>query len=157
MSKQQKPRKSRDRNIFIEALNAKFVSISAPGFIGERQEIRARRDLVAQEVLDTYPGDTVITRDLCDTDDVFNECLECMHLHRYFEFPAREGQTVRQFQIGIPGEPVCLNTIQYSTRQANKDGVHVGYVTLQELWDATPLGESGWLLPSGYELRFYDR
>jgi hypothetical protein len=118
MSEQQKPRKSRDRNIFTEALNAKFVSISDPGFIGERQEIRARRDLVNQEVLNTYPGD---------------ECLDCMHLHRYFEFPAREGQTVR------------------------KDGVHVGYVTLQELWDATPLGKSGWLLPSGYELRFYDR
>lgn len=145
---------SRERKIFVEALNAKFISISDPEFIGGREAIRIRRDLVAQEILGTYPGDTVITRELYDTDGALGECL--IWMHSQFEFPAWEGRNLAEFlntyAISIPGEPVFTNVIQYSTRHANKDGVHAGFITLQELYDAAPLGESGWLLPSGYEL-----
>lgn len=151
----QEREKSHKRNIFSEALGAKFISISDPDFIGGLEEIRVRRDLVAQEILGAYPSDTVITREMYDTDAVFAECLNWMH--RHFEFPAWEGRTVCQFQMkhGFPGEPLCLNVMQYSTRHPNKEGVHAGKITLQDLWDATPLGESGWLLSSGYELWFH--
>jgi hypothetical protein len=139
------------RSIFTEAMEAKFISTS----VSPLEEIRFRRDIVAQEVLGQYPRDTVISREIYDADDLFGECLIWMNSH--FEFPNWEGRTVDDFfsMHGIPGEPACLNVIQYAANRANKDGVLAENITLQELWDAQTLGENGWLLPSGVEVRFH--
>lgn len=136
------------RNIFSEALEAKFISTS----LSAVEDIRIRRDLVAQEVLGHYPSDMVITGEIYDADDQFGECLNWMN--RAFEFPNWEGRTIGEFlqAYGIPGEPVCMNVIQHRAAQFNNDGIQAANITLQELWKAQPLGESGWLLPSGLEV-----
>lgn len=139
------------RNIFKEALESKFISTS----VSPMEDIRIRRDLVAQEILGAYPQDTVISRELYDTDSLFGECL--IWMNSLFEFPNWEGRTVSEFLLkhGILGEPVCLNVLQHSTRQPNKDGLCAENVSLQDLLDAQTIGEKGWLLPSGLEVWFH--
>lgn len=138
-------------NVFTEAMEAQFISTS----VSPLEEIRIRRDLVAQEILGGYPQDTVISRELYDADGLLGECLIWMNSH--FEFPNWEGRTVGEFLIkhGIPGEPVCMNVLQHNVRQTNNDGIRAENITLQELWDAQVLGDSGWLLPSGLEIWFH--
>lgn len=139
------------RDIFTEALQANFISTS----MTEREEIIIRRDLAAQEILERYPSETLILRELYDADTVFGECLNWMH--DLFEFPNWEGRMIGDFleNLGIPGEYERMNVIQYRTRQANKEGVSMDNITIQQLRDSSPLGETGWMLPSGLELWFH--
>ncbi len=129
---------SLNRDIFREALRAKSLSTS----LSAKEDIRLRRDLVAQEVLGRYPIETVITRELYDSDPDFGDSLNWMH--RHFEFPSWEGRTVSDFQIKhcITGEPVCMNVVQYSIPVPNKDGMCAGNITLQcvfrRSWTAIP-------------------
>jgi hypothetical protein len=152
----QERQSSLERNIFSEALQARFITVSNPDFVGIVQDIQVRRDLVAQEILvPVYGRDTVITRELYDQDSDFGECLNWMN--RNFEFPNWEGCTIEEFQTknSIPGEPVCMNAIQYKTNKPNSSsGVCAENISMQEMFDATPLGEDGWLLKSGFELYF---
>lgn len=139
------------RDIFTEALQANFLSTSMTG----RESIIIRRELVAQEILERYPSETLISRELYDADTVFGDCLNCMH--DLFEFPNWEGRTVGVLlkNLGIPGDLEIMNVIQYHTRQPNKEGVCLDNITMQQLMDASPLGETGWMLPSGLELWFH--
>lgn len=139
------------RSIFTEAMEAKFISTS----VSPMEEIRIRRDLVAQEVLGCYPQDTVISREHYDADDRFGECL--IWMNSLFELPSWEGRTVGDFLLkhGIPDEPAGLNVIQHNSHQTNKDGVKAGNITLQDLRDARALGENGWVFPSGLEVWFH--
>lgn len=139
------------RSIFTEAMEAKFISTS----VSPMEEIRIRRDLVAQEVLGCYPQDTDISREHYDADDRFGECL--IWMNSLFELPNWEGRTVGDFLLkhGIPDEPAGLNVIQHNSHQTNKDGVKAGNITLQDLRDARALGENGWVLPSGLEVWFH--
>lgn len=141
------------RNIFIEALQARAMTTS----ISPREKISLRGDLVANEILcdPLYPRETVISRDLYDSDSLFRQCLNT--LNPVFEFPNWEGRTVYAFRKnhGIGGEPDCLNVIGYRTKEFNRAGVHQGYITVQQMWDATELDDTGWLLPSGLEIWFH--
>lgn len=148
------PANSAKRNIFVEAMQARFVAVSDPKAIGGYEELMMRGDIVANEVLGTYAQDIVISREVYDADPLLAQCLNAMN--SMFEFPIWEGKTIGKFQVrfGIPGEPVCMNVIQYKTREYNKDGIHAAFVNLQEMWDATPAGENSWRLKSGIQVSF---
>lgn len=141
------------RDIFRQAFLAKVVMSSNTDW----EPLQARRDLLAQEVLAQYPGETLLSRELYDTDHLLGSCLAA--INSLFVFPDWEGRTVSDFQLrhGIPGEPLCMNVIQLSSPDYNQEGRRVSNVTLQELWDATTLGEGGWLLPSGLEVWFAEK
>lgn len=140
-----------NRNVFTEAFLARCVSSSG----SPEEVIRIRRDLVAQELLGTYPEDTIISRDLYDEDPLLGPCLAAMN--PIFEFPNWEGITIGAFcrKYGIDADPACMNVIQISAPQPNKDGVKATNITLQDLWDAHTLGEAGWQIPSGIEVWFH--
>lgn len=137
-----------ERNIFADALNARFISTS----VSDREQLQIRHDLVAQEILGSYPAETVINLELYDQDSHFGECL--IWMDRNFEFPDWGGRTVGEFlsKHRIPGEPTSLCVVQYTPRGQSEGS---GSITLQQLVDATPLAESGWLLASGVELWFH--
>ncbi|MBC3871750.1 hypothetical protein [Undibacterium oligocarboniphilum] len=143
--------KKSPRNIFTDILDACEISSSN----SPREPIRVRRDLIAGEVLSWYPIDTVITRELYDTDTQFGELL--IWLNPHFEFPDWEGYTLYKYlrKFATKADNAALNALQISSKQINKDGVCAVNVTLQHLFDAQPIGESGWLLPSGLEVWFH--
>lgn len=140
----------KNRNIFQEAIEAKFLMTS----ISPKEDICIRRDLVANEILIAYPRDTVITRDLYDADTLLGECL--IWLNPHFEFPNWEDRTVGEYlsKHSPSANPLDVNVLQFSAERPNKDGIKAGHITLQQLFDAHPLGESGWLLNDGLEIWF---
>ena len=141
------------RNIFEDLIKANFIATST----STKEDIRIRRDIVAREILGGYPQNTVISKELYDEDGPFGDCLNWMN--PAFELPNWEGRTIGDFLIkhGIPGEPVCMNVIQISASRPNKDGVMARNITLQELFDAEPFGDNGWVLPSGVAVVFYEK
>lgn len=139
------------RGIFDEALNAKFVSIGD----GQLLEMGARQDLIAQQVLQSYPADTVIGRDLYDDNPDFGNCFNWMQDR--FEFPAWEGRTIGEFirTSGIHTDQSTTNVISFTMPGYYKP--RTLHATLQEMKDAQPLPDGGWLVRSELELRFHHK
>lgn len=138
------------RSIFEEALMASFISVSA----SKRVPLRARNCILAQVVLETYPRDTEISRELYDADTMLRECL--ISMSQCFEFPSWEGRTLGEYlrRCGATFEG-SVNVLQYERKTMNADGIHADFITLAQLEDAQPLGDTGWLLPSGLEIWFH--
>lgn len=131
------------------------MSVSDPLYIGGRNDLHVRRDIVAQEILKSYPSDTEITHERYEEDSVFGECL--IWIYPAFDISAWAGNTIAFFldRCGIPGELANLNVVSYTTRRPNKDGIHSGFITMNDLSEAVPIGENGWELPSGIEIRLF--
>jgi hypothetical protein len=138
------------RDIFVEAMQAKFVSTS----VSNLEKPRLRLDIAAQELLQRLPDDTLISRELYDSNAELRACLSA--LNSAFEFPDWEGRTVGAFlkRFGVSLDQPGVNVLQHNQAQMNKDGVRANNVTLEEFWNARPMG-SGWLLPSGLEVWFH--
>ena len=140
------------RNIFLELHDSNYLSVSDPFHIGGREEIRMRRDLVAQEVLKTFSGNALLSRAKFEEDSPFGECL--IWLQSNFEFAAWEGRTLAEFRdrYRINGEPSKMNVLQYSCREYRSTGLHADFISLDELLRAEPMADGGWSLPSGLKL-----
>lgn len=143
-----------ETDFFAGAFLAKSIVVSDPDFAGGIQDIQLRRDLVAQEILKTYPGETRITAELYDQDTILAGCLNAMN--NVFEFPNWCGRTLSEFwkkhsfTTSIQTSPTV---IQYKTYHHNKDGVCAANITLSDCLAAAPQ-ENGWRLPNGNTLRF---
>ncbi len=143
-----------ETDFFAVAFLAKSIVVSDADFAGGIQEIQLRRDLVAQEILKTYPMETTITAELYDQDTILASCLNAMNT--VFEFPNWCGRTLAEFwkkhsfTTNIQTSPTV---IQYQTYHHNKEGVCAGNITLSDCLAATPQ-ENGWRLPNGFTLRF---
>ena len=140
--------RSRNRNIFVELVNAKSLSV----YGSDGEDLIVRGDLIARTVLETYPVSMILTPERFLVDDEFGECL--IRLSSSFDFAAWHGKTLGECLAAFvsshdEGES---NALQYRSTTINKDGVAAVNVTLNMLREAQPLGETGWLLPDGVEL-----
>ena len=140
------------RDIFTELLGAKEITLGSTRADPARQELVVQRVLVANEILNRYPADYVITSERFNADDAFGECLVWLHSH--FAIAAWEGRSLAEFlRTYAPAEDQPeRRVLQYGTQAINDQGCHLAYVTLEQLRDATTLGETGWLLPDGCEV-----
>lgn len=140
-----------ERCIFQEALDSQFISVGTSSPI----PLVSRRDLLAQELLGLMPRDTIITNELVEQDSALSESFIWMQSH--FILSSWIGKTVSEFLAlnAIPGEPVCMNAIQLPADKPNNDGVHLRYITVQQLWDAEPVGTEAWRLTDGEVLHFH--
>lgn len=142
-----------NRNIFMEIMDAKSMSIEAADAFGTEDSVEVRRDLIAAELLSRYPADMVITREQYDADDDFGEAM--IWLSPFFELPNWQGRTIgellKAYPVGTDYE--LRNVLQYRTNSPNKDGVHAKNITLAELRNASPLPESRWSLSDQATLR----
>lgn len=136
------------RNIFSEILNAKRFEIGGPvtwGVIAMDTYRNTRQ--IALELLLAYPLNTVITRELYDTDDEFGECLILLGTH--FEFPDWDGRMLKSYMDFCNQEYLDTETL-----------ITVGpiRISIQDAKKAKPLCSSvcnngrGWELPGGAKL-----
>lgn len=141
------------RNVFVELLDAKAITVEASDAVVGADGVEIRRDLVAAEMLSQHPADTVITRERYDADEAFGEAI-CW-LSPFFEIPNWEGRTLGELLNAYPTGPAreCRNVLQYRTTTTNKDGIHARNVTLADLRAAAPLPDNGWLLPEQVVIR----
>ena len=143
---------SAPRDIFAELCTAVGITVGSTRATPVEQPLVVRRDLVASEILQRYPGDLKITAERFQANDSFGECL--IWLHSHFSIAAWEGRLLAAFlgTYASNQDDPGANVVQYRTNDTNAQGTRLGFITLDDLRNATTLGESGWLLPDGSEL-----
>lgn len=146
-----------NRNIFIEALEAKSMAVLNLLAVGNAQPVVVNRPLIASAVLKSaYSAEYVISRELYDEDSIFGECLIWVNPH--FEFPSWEGRNVAEY-LNYYGSsaPDSANALQYQTKKYNSQGLHVENVTLAQLSSAKPGAENQWFFDDGTVLVFFSK
>lgn len=136
-----------ERDVFFDALAADVMS----GDGSPPCEFKARRDLVAQEILGGLPSRTVITRRLLDCRPEIAASFSLMHPG--FERVCWLGRPLAEFldRYAVAQDPDTTPVLWVPLPESDASGCE--RYTLRDLWSATP-GKDCWRLASGAELRF---
>lgn len=140
-----------ERNIFAEILEAKFVTVCLGDV--ERTVSCIRHGVLAEAILLDLPPDTLITADKFYDYSVFGEALVWLSPH--FEFSTWQGRPVSEALAAYPQSSSNgpNNALSFPADKPNPSGVSESYITLAQLRDAEPDGETKWCLPNGLVLK----
>lgn len=140
-----------ERNIFAEILEAKFVTVCLGDV--ERTVSCIRHGVLAEAILLDLPPDTLITAEKFYGYSVFGEALVWLSPH--FEFSTWQGRPVSEALAAYPQSSSNgpNNALSFPADKPNPSGVSESYITLAQLRDAEPDGETKWCLPNGLVLK----
>ena len=142
------------RCIFSEALKANFVRIGEDETL---HDIAISRAVIGQVILEQIgPGETI-------SESLFNSRPEVGEsfcwLMSSFELANWRGNTIANFLRlwGFQDSSDQRNALGLPQSEANTDGVHQRFVSVEELRHATPVGNNDWTLPDGTVIGLFER
>lgn len=138
------------KDVFADLLHANAVSTGRDVGV----PIVVRRDLVAQELLESVPDQVTISATLIDAVPHALDCLDAMALS--FDRARWEGRPLFEFMdlYSVANDPDATPVIQFRVPEKNGDVSVHRELSLRALWNAVPV-EGAWRLATGERLVFH--